>query len=253
MSEKSLLSIHNLHAGVGEKSILRGVDLEINPGEIHVVMGPNGIGKSTLTHVLMGNPHYKVTEGSVKFSGEDILSWDAPTRSLKGIFMSFQSPVSIPGLKISEYLRNLYNLHTQQQMGVGEFRKLLRSKLEILNMDRSILSRYLNCGFSGGEKKRLEMLQLMLLKPKVALLDEIDSGVDVDAQKTIADVVNAAAKENNTAFLIITHYERLPHLINTSKSHVILDGKIVHSGDKSLVSVVGKEGYDNFRQKEAST
>lgn len=244
-----LLSLKNIRSTIGEKEVLKGVNLNVDRGEIHVLMGPNGIGKSTMAHVLMGNKNYNLLSGSVTLAGEDITNLSTAERARKGLFLGFQYPVSVPGLKISEYLRNLHNMIHGTQVGVSEFRKLLKDKLEMLEMDRSILSRYLNEGLSGGEMKRLEMLQLAVVKPKVAVLDEIDSGVDVDAQKTIAEAIKRLCKQDGTAFILITHYQRLPNLVNPNKVHVVLDGQIVQTGDKTLVDAVEREGYDWFRQK----
>ncbi|BBH52686.1 Fe-S cluster assembly ATPase SufC [Fluviispira sanaruensis] len=248
-----MLTINQVKASVGDKEILKGIDLEIPAGEIHVLMGPNGVGKSTLGHVLMGSKNYKLNSGKILLDGEDISELDTADRAKKGIFLAFQYPVSIPGLKISEYLRNLYNLRHAKQVSVSEFRKILKNKLELLNIERASLQRYLNDGFSGGEMKRLEMLQLMLIEPKVAILDEIDSGVDVDAQKIVAESIKHIAKEIGTSFIIVTHYQRLLNFINPHKIHVILDGKINQSGDMSLVEELEREGYEHIRQNNSSS
>ncbi len=245
----AVLEIQNLHAKVADKQVLKGLSLSIPKGEIHIVMGPNGVGKSTLSHVLMGNCNYSVESGSVKLANEEILQLDTAERSRKGLFLAFQYPVSIPGLRISEYLRNLYNLHKGGQVGVSEFRKLLRSKMEMLDIDRNSISRYLNEGFSGGEMKRLEMLQLSLTQPKVAILDEIDSGVDIDAQKIIAEAISEIARTTGTSFLIITHYQRLLSFLKPHKVHVLIDGAIARSGDLSLVDSLEREGYDWVRKQ----
>lgn len=243
-----MLSVQKLKVSVEKKEILKGIDLEIPKGEIHVLMGPNGSGKSTLSHTLMGSKSYSVLSGDVYLDGENISALDTANRSLKGVFLAFQYPTAIPGLKISEYLRNLYCIHHNKQVSVSEFRKILKDKLEFLNIERSALSRYLNDGFSGGEMKRFEMLQLMLLEPKFAILDEIDSGVDVDAQKIVAQCILHMAKTFGTSFMIVTHYQRLLNFINPDKVHIILDGKITRSGDMSLVDALEREGYDWVRQ-----
>ena len=244
-----MLKITELKANIGDKEILKGVNLDVPAGEIHVIMGPNGIGKSTLGHVLMGNKAYTQTSGSIELDGENLTALSTPERALKGLFLGFQYPVSIPGLKVSEYLRNLYCLRHNTQLGVAEFRKILRGKLEMLDIDRSALSRYLNEGFSGGEMKRLEMLQLSLVKPKIAILDEIDSGVDVDAQKTVADSINKIREADGTSFIIITHYQRLLNLIKPDRVHVMLDGRVNRSGDMSLVADLEREGYEWVRKQ----
>ncbi|MEN9529127.1 MAG: Fe-S cluster assembly ATPase SufC [Pseudomonadota bacterium] len=243
-----MLVVQNLQARISDKDILKGVNLEVPKGEIHVVMGPNGVGKSTMGHVLMGHKSYEQTAGRIILDGTDITEFDTAERAKAGLFLAFQYPVSIPGLRVSEYLRNLYCLRHNVQIGVAEFRKIVREKLEMLNIDRSALSRYLNDGFSGGEMKRLEMLQLALIKPKVAILDEIDSGVDVDAQKTVADAITRLRETDGTSFVIITHYQRLLNFVKPDKVHVVLDGKVTRSGDMSLVQALEREGYDWVRQ-----
>jgi Fe-S cluster assembly ATP-binding protein len=247
-----MLSVQNLHARIGEKEILKGVDLNVPSGEIHVIMGPNGVGKSTLGHVLMGHKSYEQTEGRITLDAQDITESDTAARAKAGLFLAFQYPVAIPGLRVSEYLRNLYCLRHNVQLGVAEFRKIVREKLDMLDIDRSALSRYLNEGFSGGEMKRLEMLQLALIKPKVAILDEIDSGVDVDAQKTVAEAIRKIRDTDGTSFVIITHYQRLLNFVSPDKVHVVLDGKVTRSGDMSLVHALEREGYDWVRNTQSS-
>lgn len=243
-----MLVINNLKARIGEKEILTGVNLEVPAGEIHVIMGPNGVGKSTMGHVLMGHKSYERTDGTIALDGVDLTEADTAERARAGLFLAFQYPVSIPGLRVSEYLRNLYCMRHNVQLGVAEFRKIVREKMDMLNIDRSVLSRYLNDGFSGGEMKRLEMLQLALVKPKVAILDEIDSGVDVDAQKTVAEAIRKLRDTDGTSFIIITHYQRLLNFVNPDKVHVVLEGKVTRTGDMSLVQALEREGYDWVRQ-----
>lgn len=238
-----VLSIQNLHVNVNNKPILKGLDLEIPTGEVHILMGPNGSGKSTFAHTLLGAEQNEVQNGSIKIDGEEINNLSPEERAQKGFFLAFQYPVSIPGLKISEYLRNLYNLKHKTPVSVSQFRKILREKLELLDIDRSSLQRYLNDGFSGGETKRFEMLQLLLLEPKIAVLDEIDSGVDIDAQKIVAKCIKYAAEKFNTSFLIVTHYQRLLQLLEPQKVHILIDGKIVRSGDASLAQTLEIEGF----------
>lgn len=247
-----MLVIQDLKATVGEKEILKGINLDIPAKEIHVLMGPNGVGKSTMGHVLMANKSYTQTAGKIVLDGLDITDLDTAERARAGLFLAFQYPVSIPGLRVSEYLRNLYCLRHNVQIGVAEFRKIVREKLDMLKIDRSALSRYLNDGFSGGEMKRLEMLQLALIKPKVAILDEIDSGVDVDAQKTVAEAISTLRDVDGTSFVIITHYQRLLNFVKPDKVHVVLDGKVTRSGDMSLVQSLEREGYDWVRQSSES-
>ena len=248
-----MLVIQDLKATVGEKEILKGINLNIPAKEIHVLMGPNGVGKSTMGHVLMANNSYQQTAGKILLDGLDITDLDTAERARAGLFLAFQYPVSIPGLRVSEYLRNLYCLRHNVQIGVAEFRKIVREKLDMLKIDRSALSRYLNDGFSGGEMKRLEMLQLALIKPKVAILDEIDSGVDVDAQKTVAEAISTLSEVDGTSFVIITHYQRLLNFVKPDKVHVVLDGKVTRSGDMSLVQSLEREGYDWVRQSSEAT
>lgn len=243
-----MLVIQGLKATVGEKEILKGIHLEVPAKEIHVLMGPNGVGKSTLGHVLMANKAYAQTAGRIHLDGQDITELGTAERAQAGLFLAFQYPVSIPGLRVSEYLRNLYCLRHNVQIGVAEFRKIVREKLDMLKIERAALSRYLNDGFSGGEMKRLEMLQLALIKPKVAILDEIDSGVDVDAQKTVAEAINTLRQVDGTSFVIITHYQRLLNFVNPDKVHVVLDGQVTRSGDMSLVQSLEREGYDWVRK-----
>jgi len=243
-----MLSLKNIHATVEDKPILKGLNLEIPQGEIHVLMGPNGVGKSTLGHVLMGAAAYQLTQGEIILDSENLTSLNTAQRANKGLFLAFQYPVAVPGLKISEYLRNLYSLRHNKQVSVSEFRKILKEKLELLQIDRMSLQRYLNDGFSGGEMKRLEMLQLMVIEPKIAILDEIDSGVDMDAQKIVAESILHLAKHSKTSFLIVSHYQRLIQILQPHKVHIMLDGKIAKSGDLGLVHSLEKEGYDWIKE-----
>lgn len=243
MTVTTALSVKNLHVDVQDKHILNGVTLDLPKGEIHILMGPNGSGKSTFSHTLLGAEQNKIQEGSIFMDGEDISNLPPDVRAQKGFFLGFQYPVAIPGLKISEYLRNLYNLKHKNHVNVSEFRKILKEKLDLLKIDRASLQRYLNDGFSGGETKRFEMLQLLILEPKLAVLDEIDSGVDIDAQKIVAECIKFAAKTYHTSFLIVTHYQRLLQFLQPHKIHIMMNGKIVRSGDISLAQELENEGY----------
>lgn len=245
-----ILQVRDLKVRVGDKHVLRGLDLSVPRGEVHVIMGPNGVGKSTLGHVLMGNGNYEMDSGTVTLDGESLDGLGTDERARKGLFLGFQYPVAVPGLRISEYLRSLYNIH-HEGSGVSEFRRLLKKKMELLNIDAGVLNRFVNEGFSGGEMKRLEMLQLSLIRPKVAILDEIDSGVDIDAQKTIAQAISRIAREDGTSFIIITHYQRLLTFVEPHRVHILMDGRIVRSGDLSLVTSLEREGYDWIRQQGA--
>lgn len=243
------LSVKNLYVDVQNKAILNGLNLDLPKGEIHILMGPNGSGKSTFAHTLLGAEHYHVKGGSIVMDGEDIGDFSPDVRAQKGFFLGFQYPVAIPGLKISEYLRSLYNLKHKKPVNVAEFRKILKEKLDLLKIERSSLQRYLNDGFSGGETKRFEMLQLLILEPKLAVLDEIDSGVDIDAQKIVAECIRYATETYQTSFLIVTHYQRLLKFLQPHKIHIMMNGKIVRSGDISLAQELEDGGYakqENF-------
>lgn len=246
-----MLTVENLHASVQGKPILKGLSLTVPKGEIHVIMGPNGAGKSTLGHVLMGSPGYEVTQGSMHLGDTDLALLKTNQRALEGLFLGFQYPVAIPGLKLSEYLRNLYSLKHKAPISVSEFRKLIKEKLAVLQLDRYSLQRDLNDGFSGGEMKRFELLQLMILEPKIAILDEIDSGVDLDAQKIIANAILFMKEQLHTSFLIVTHYPRLIQLLQPNKIHLIIEGRIERSGGADLVSSLETEGY-HWLKKETS-
>lgn len=242
-----MLSIKNLHASIEDKEILRGINLEIKAGEVHAIMGPNGSGKSTLSAVIAGNENYGVTEGSVILEGEDLAELAPEERAHKGVFLSFQYPVEIPGVSVTNFMKTAINenrkANGKEDMPANEMLKLIREKAELLEIDRKFLSRSLNEGFSGGEKKRNEIFQMAMLEPKVAILDETDSGLDIDALKIVANGVNKLKNENN-AVLVITHYQRLLDYIVPDFVHVLMNGKIVKSGGKELAYELEEKGYD---------
>ena len=250
----SQLEIKNLHVNIDGKEILKGLDLTIEQGKIHAIMGPNGTGKSTLAYTLMGHPSYTVTEGEVHFKGQNILELEPDERSRLGIFLAFQYPVAIPGVTVANFLRTAINARRRavnaedKGMPIPEFRKLLKEKMDLLRMDHSFAGRYLNEGFSGGEKKRAEILQLAALKPEIAILDETDSGLDIDALRIVADGVNALMN-NDMGILVITHYQRLLNYIKPDYVHVMLDGRIVESGGADLALHLEDQGYDWVREK----
>ncbi len=242
-----MLSIKNLHASVEDKEILKGINLEIKAGEVHAIMGPNGSGKSTLSAVIAGNENYDVTEGSVELLGEDLADLAPEERAHKGVFLSFQYPVEIPGVSVTNFMKTAINEHRKangkEEMPANEMLKLIREKSELLEIDRKFLSRSLNEGFSGGEKKRNEIFQMAMLEPKLAILDETDSGLDIDALRIVANGVNKL-KSNDNAVLVITHYQRLLDYIVPDFVHVLMDGKIVKSGGKELALELEERGYD---------
>ena len=241
-----MLNIKNIHAQVGENKILKGLSLEIKPGEVHAIMGPNGAGKSTLGNVLAGMEKVEVTDGSVDFLGHDLLDLEIEQRAAEGIFLAFQYPVEIPGVNNMYFLRAALNAQRkyrgQAEMNSSEFLKLVRTKIKQMNMRDDLLRRPVNEGFSGGEKKRNEIFQMSILEPKLAILDETDSGLDIDALKIVADGVNQL-RDKNRSFIVITHYQRLLDYIVPDYVHVLADGKIVRSGDKSLALELEKTGY----------
>ena len=253
MSNSPLLKIDGLKASIGDIEILKGIDLEIMPGEVHAVMGRNGSGKSTTAHVLMGHPDYEVTDGTVDLEGNDLLEMEAYERVRAGIFLSFQYPHSVPGLQVGNFLRrSVAAIRGEEQAKGSEFRNQLKQGMEQLGLDRSFLSRYVNDGFSGGEKKRFEILQMMLIKPKLAILDETDSGLDIDGIRTVAEGVDAAIRGTQSAALIITHYNRILEHVKPDKIHVLIDGKIVMSGGPELANQLEEKGYD-WVEKEVSS
>ena len=249
-----MLKIKNLHAKVEGLKILKGIDLTINAGEVHAIMGPNGSGKSTLSSVIAGKEEYEITRGEINFEGEDLLELDAEERAHKGVFLSFQYPVEIPGVTVTNFMRTVINANRkargQKDMPANEMLKLIREKSEMLEIDRKFLSRSLNEGFSGGEKKRNEIFQMAMLEPKLAILDETDSGLDIDALRIVAKGVNKLKRPDN-ATLVITHYQRLLDYIIPDFVHVMLDGKIVKSGTKELAYELEEKGYDWIKEEVA--
>ena len=238
----SLLEVSNLHVSVEGTQIIRGLDLVIKLGEIHAIMGRNGSGKSTLANVLMGHPAYEITKGEIKFLGKDLLEYSVDERAKAGMFLSFQYPMAIPGVQVGNFLRKSVSAISDVKLSAKEFRILLKEKMSDLEIDKSFLSRYVNDGFSGGEKKRMEILQLLLLNPKLAILDETDSGLDVDALKLVSEGINSVAK--NAGCLVITHYQRLLDLVKPDIVHIMIDGKIIKTGGPELAIDVENKGYD---------
>lgn len=249
-----MLKINDLKVSVEETSILKGINLEINPGEVHAIMGPNGSGKSTLGFVLAGKEDYEVNDGSVDFMGQDLLELDADERAREGLFLSFQYPVEIPGVSNSNFLKMIINSirksRGQEELDAASMLRLLKEKIASLGMDISMLKRSLNDGFSGGEKKRNEILQMAVLEPTLAILDETDSGLDIDALKVVADGVNSM-RSPERSFLVITHYQRLLNYIVPDYVHVLIDGKIVMSGDKNLALELEEKGYDWIKEQNS--
>ena len=248
-----LIEIKNLHASVADKEIIKGLNLTINKGEVHAIMGPNGAGKSSLSYVLSGKDGYNVTKGSVTFKGEDLLSLSTEARAQKGLFLSMQYPTEIPGVVVSNFLKQSLNAirkaHNEPELDTLEFLKQLKNEATKLNISQEMLKRFVNVGFSGGEKKRFETLQIALLKPSFCILDEIDSGLDVDAQKIVSNGINQLRNKDNS-FLIITHHEKLLSEIIPDFVHIFADGKILKSGDKTLARIVEKNGYTQFLNEE---
>lgn len=250
----SQLEIKNLHVNIGDKEILKGLSLTIKQGEIHAIMGPNGTGKSTLAYTLMGHPAYEVTQGEVIFKGQNILELEPDERSRLGLFLAFQYPVAIPGVTVANFLRTALNARRRAEnpedkgISVPEFRKMLKGYMQMLQMDSAFASRYLNEGFSGGEKKRAEILQMAALKPEIAILDETDSGLDIDALRIVAEGVNTLAGPE-LGVLVITHYQRLLNYIKPHIVHIMLGGRIVESGGPDLALHLEEHGYDWVREK----
>jgi len=248
------LEIRNLHVRIEDKEILKGLSLTVKQGEIHAIMGPNGTGKSTLAYTLMGHPNYTVTDGEVVFNDQNVLDLEPDERSRLGIFLAFQYPVAIPGVTVANFLRSAINARRRaadpkdKGIPIHEFRKLLKEKMDTLKMDHAFAGRYLNDGFSGGEKKRAEILQMATLKPSIAILDETDSGLDIDALRVVSEGVNALSGPD-LGVLVITHYQRLLNYIKPHFVHVMLDGRIVESGGPDLALHLEEQGYEWIREK----
>ena len=247
------LEIRNLHVSAGDKQILKGVDLHVRSGEFHALMGPNGSGKSTLANAIMGHPNLEITEGEILLDGADITEADPDERARAGLFMAFQYPVAIPGVTVTKYLRMVLNAHREargeEPISLKDFRKTVEAAMELTRVPREFSSRYLNDGFSGGGKKRMEMLQLALVKPQLAVLDETDSGLDIDALSTVAHAVNTIAQPAGMGVLIITHYQRILHLVLPQFVHVMYDGRIVKEGGPELVEQLESKGYGWIRDE----
>jgi Fe-S cluster assembly ATP-binding protein len=249
------LVIRNLHASIDGAEILKGIDLDLDRGRVHAIMGPNGSGKSTLANVLMGHPAYEVTAGEVTYLGTDVLALEPDERSRLGIFLAFQYPAAIPGVTVANFLRMAVNAHRRTEDGeedpirIPEFRKLLQENMEMLKIDRSMTSRYLNDGFSGGEKKRVEILQMAMLKPSLAIMDETDSGLDIDALRIVSDGVNALSGPA-MGVLVITHYSRLLRYIQPHTIHVLVEGRIVRTGGPELADELERDGYAPYGIEE---
>ena len=253
----SELEIRNLHVNVEGKEILRGVDLVVNQGEVHALMGPNGTGKSTLAYTLMGHPFYEVTDGEVWFRGQNILELEPDERAHLGLFLAFQYPVAIPGVSVANFLRTAINAQRKSQdaedkgISIPEFRRTLKERMDLLKMDHQFAGRYLNEGFSGGEKKRAEVLQMATLRPEIAIMDETDSGLDIDALRVVSEGVNAL-RGPELGVLVITHYQRILNYIKPDFVHIMLDGRVAETGGPELAMHLEEHGYDWLREKNGA-
>lgn len=241
-----MLEIRNLKVSINEKQILKGLNLKIGENQIHAIMGPNGSGKSTLASTLMGHPGYEVNEGDVLLNNENILEMEPNERAEKGLFLSFQYPSEVEGVNISSYLRLIYNKSHGTKVSPVKFREILKEKMEILDIKEEFINRYLNDGFSGGEKKRMEMLQMLVLEPKIAILDETDSGLDVDALKVVSKAVNYLVEKNQMSVVVITHYTRILNYIKPEFVHILKDGKIIKEGGEELAHEIESQGYKAY-------
>jgi Fe-S cluster assembly ATP-binding protein len=252
------LDIRNLHASVANQPILKGIDLVVKQGEVHALMGPNGSGKSTLAYTLAGHPAYEPTAGQVLFGGEDLLEMDADERSRAGLFLAFQYPAAVPGVTLAKFLRQTINSRRQavdpddSGISIPAFRRLLTEKMEMLGIDPKFAGRYLNEGFSGGEKKRVEILQMATVEPTIAIMDETDSGLDIDALRIVSEGANKLREEQDMGLLVITHYQRILNYIEPDFVHIMLDGRIVESGGPDLALRMEESGYDWIREKHSA-
>jgi len=250
------LQIRNLHVAAGDKQILKGLDLDVRSNEVHALMGPNGSGKSTLANAIMGHPGLEITDGQILFDGTDITEADPDERARMGLFMAFQYPVAIPGVTVTKYLRMVMNAHREArgepEISLKDFRKTVEAAMELTNVPREFSSRYLNEGFSGGEKKRMEILQLALQQPRIAVLDETDSGLDIDALNVVAKGVNTISEGSDLGVLIITHYQRILHMVEPSRVSIMFDGRIVKEGGPELVGELEAKGYGWIREEVAA-
>ena len=251
-----MLEIHDLHAKVGDVEILKGISLEVKAGEVHAIMGPNGSGKSTLANLIAGHPSFTVSKGKATFEGQDLSIMLPENRARAGIFLSFQHPIEIPGVRFDQFLRAGYNAIQKnrglEELDVLKFNRFLGKKLGVVKIDPELIKRYVNAGFSGGEKKRMEILQMALLEPKLAILDETDSGLDIDALREVANGINELRSPKN-AILLVTHYQRILDHVTPDYVHVLVDGRIVKSGGKELALEIEEEGYDRYEESGAVT
>ena len=251
----SALEIKNLHASVADQQILKGIDLLIKPGETHALMGPNGSGKSTLAYTLAGHPAYEPTAGQVIFGGQDLMELEADERSRAGLFLAFQYPAAVPGVTLAKFLRQTINSRRKAEdpedkgISIPAFRRMLKTKMDMLGIDHKFAGRYLNEGFSGGEKKRVEILQMAVVEPKIAIMDETDSGLDIDALRIVSEGANRLQQEFNMGALVITHYQRILNYIKPDFVHIMLNGRIVESGGPDLALKLEERGYDWIREK----
>ncbi len=242
----NLLEVKDLQVNIGDKEILKGLNISVGKGETHVIMGPNGAGKSTLGHSIMGDPRYEVTGGSIKFDGEEIVEENPAERAKKGLFLTFQNPIEVPGITLANFIRSSMDQRHEKKIRIWEFRKELEKVLKVLEMDADYADRDLNVGFSGGEKKKAEILQLLMLKPQLAILDETDSGLDVDAVRVVSKGVSEFRGSTDGSLVIITHNTKILDSLDVDYTHILVDGKIVATGDKSLIDEINENGFEKY-------